>query len=126
MGEFRLAGTEVLQDLSSELDKPNRAATPRLGADSATAAINCVSGELVAAAVADDVALLADVDAAIRVALQQSAITGSGEPLVLALKQSDERLARYNQPRLERVRREFQSDHYLRHNARRLEQNYPY
>jgi uroporphyrin-3 C-methyltransferase len=49
--------------------------------------------------------VVADVDAAIRVALQQSAITGSAEPLVATLKQADERLARYNQPRLERVRR---------------------
>lgn len=49
--------------------------------------------------------VLADVDAALRVALQQTAITGSAEPLVTALKTADERLARYNQPRLERVRR---------------------
>ena len=49
--------------------------------------------------------VLADVDAAIRVALQQTAITGSAEPLVLTLRQADERLARFNQPRLERVRR---------------------
>ena len=49
--------------------------------------------------------VLADVEAAIRVALQQSALTGSAEPLVTALKQTDERLSRLNQPRLERVRR---------------------
>ena len=49
--------------------------------------------------------ILADLEAAIRVALQQAAITGSAEPMVLTLKQADERLARYNQPRLERVRR---------------------
>ena len=49
--------------------------------------------------------VLADLDAAVRVALQQAAITGSAEPLLLTLKQADERLARYNQPRLERVRR---------------------
>ncbi len=49
--------------------------------------------------------LLVDVEAAIRVALQQTAITGSAEPLVATLKQSDERLARYNQPRLEGLRR---------------------
>ncbi len=49
--------------------------------------------------------VLADLDAAVRVALQQSAITGSAEPLVVTLKQADERLARFNQPRLERVRR---------------------
>src|SRR6185436_16985703 len=30
--------SEVLQDLSSELDKPNRTTTPRLGADSTTVA----------------------------------------------------------------------------------------
>ncbi|HWH83191.1 MAG TPA: uroporphyrinogen-III C-methyltransferase [Burkholderiaceae bacterium] len=49
--------------------------------------------------------LLVDVEASIRVALQQNAITGSAEPLVATLKQADERLARYNQPRLEGVRR---------------------
>ena len=49
--------------------------------------------------------VLADVEAAIRVALQQTAITGSADPLLAALRQADERLGRYNQPRLERVRR---------------------
>lgn len=49
--------------------------------------------------------VLADVDASIRVAIQQTAITGSVDPLVAALRQADERLARYQQPRLERVRR---------------------
>ena len=54
--------------------------------------------------------VLADVEAAIRVALQQSAITGSADPLVLTLRQADERLARFNQPRLERVRRALAQD----------------
>jgi uroporphyrin-III C-methyltransferase len=54
--------------------------------------------------------LLVDVEAAIRVAGQQTAITGSAEPLVAALKQSEERLARYNQPRLEGVRRAIARD----------------
>lgn len=54
--------------------------------------------------------VLADIDAALRVALQQSAITGSAEPLVVALKQTEDRLARYNQPRLERVRRAVAQD----------------
>jgi uroporphyrin-III C-methyltransferase len=54
--------------------------------------------------------VLADVDAAIRVAMQQTAITGSPEPLVLTLKQAEERLARFNQPRLERVRRAIAQD----------------
>lgn len=49
--------------------------------------------------------VLADIEAALRVAQQQSAITGSADPLVQVLRQADERLARYAQPRLERVRR---------------------
>ena len=54
--------------------------------------------------------LLVDVEAGIRVALQQSAITGSVAPLAATLTQSDERLARYNQPRLEGVRRAIARD----------------
>ena len=54
--------------------------------------------------------LLTDIEAGIRVALQQTAITGSAEPLVATLKQGDERLARYKQPRLEGVRRAISRD----------------
>ena len=54
--------------------------------------------------------VLADLDAAVRVAMLQTAITGSTEPLVLTLKQAEERLARFNQPRLERVRRAVAQD----------------
>ena len=54
--------------------------------------------------------VLVDIDAGLRVAMQQTAITGSAEPLVAALRQADERLARYNQPRLERVRRAIARD----------------
>lgn len=54
--------------------------------------------------------LLVDIEAALRMALQQGAITGSTEPLVLVLRQSDERLARYSQPRLEGVRRAIARD----------------
>jgi len=53
---------------------------------------------------------IADIDAAIRVALQQSALTGSAEPLVQALRSADERLVRINQPRLERLRRAIAHD----------------
>jgi len=49
--------------------------------------------------------VLGDLDSALRVALQQTSITGSAEPLVAALKQADERLQRYKQPRLDGVRR---------------------
>lgn len=54
--------------------------------------------------------VLADVEAALRVAMQLSALTGSAEPLVGALRQAEERLARYSQPRLERVRRALAHD----------------
>ncbi len=53
---------------------------------------------------------IADIDAAIRVALQQSTLTGSAEPLVQALRSADERLVRINQPRLERLRRAIARD----------------
>lgn len=49
--------------------------------------------------------LVNDIEAAIRVALQQTAITGSAEPLVASLRSAEERLARVSQPRLEGVRR---------------------
>ena len=49
--------------------------------------------------------VLADVEAGLRVAMQQASLTGSTDPIVAILKQSDERLARYNNPRLERIRR---------------------
>lgn len=49
--------------------------------------------------------VVGDIDASVRVAIQQSSITGSVEPLMAALRQADERLARYKQPRLEGVRR---------------------
>lgn len=49
--------------------------------------------------------MLADIETALRVAVQQAAITGSTEPLLATLRQADERLARNPQPRLERVRR---------------------
>ncbi len=54
--------------------------------------------------------MLVDIDAGLRVAQQQATITGSAEPLVAALKQADERLARYSQPRLEGVRRAIARD----------------
>lgn len=54
--------------------------------------------------------VLVDIDAGIRVAMQQTAITGSAEPLVAMLKQADDRLSRYDQPRLEGVRRAIARD----------------
>jgi uroporphyrin-3 C-methyltransferase len=54
--------------------------------------------------------VLADIDNALRLAMQQAAITGSVEPLVTTLRQADERLARYSQPRLEQVRRALAQD----------------
>ena len=54
--------------------------------------------------------VVVDIESALRVAMQQAALTGSAEPLVAALKQADERLARYSQPRLEGVRRAIARD----------------
>lgn len=54
--------------------------------------------------------IVVDIESALRVAQQQSSLSGSAEPLVAVLRQSDERLARYNQPRLEGVRRAIARD----------------
>lgn len=54
--------------------------------------------------------VLADIETALRMAMQQSAITGSAEPLVVVLRQTDERLARQTQPRLEAVHRAARAD----------------
>ncbi|MBV9890095.1 MAG: uroporphyrinogen-III C-methyltransferase [Rhizobacter sp.] len=54
--------------------------------------------------------LVVDAEATLRAALQQSALTGSAEPLVAALKQVDDRFAHANQPRLEPVRRAMARD----------------
>jgi uroporphyrin-III C-methyltransferase len=49
--------------------------------------------------------LLVDIEASLRVAAQQTALTGSAEALVSALQTADERLARAQQPRLDGIRR---------------------
>ena len=54
--------------------------------------------------------MIVDIESEIRVAVQQNAITGSAEPLLAALRQSDERLARHAQPKFERVRRAISRD----------------
>ncbi len=54
--------------------------------------------------------LIVDIESEIRVAVQQNAITGSIEPLLGALRQSDERLARHAQPKFDRVRRAITRD----------------
>ena len=54
--------------------------------------------------------LLSDLEASLRVAIQQSSLTGSAEPLVVALQSADSRLVRAAQPRLDNVRRAVAKD----------------
>ncbi|MEO8279823.1 MAG: uroporphyrinogen-III C-methyltransferase [Ideonella sp.] len=54
--------------------------------------------------------IVVEIESALRVAQQQSLLNGSAEPLVAVLRQSEDRLARYNQPRLEAVRRAIARD----------------
>lgn len=54
--------------------------------------------------------LLADVEAALQVAQQQAALTGSAEPVVAALRTADERLERAKQARFEPLRRAIARD----------------
>lgn len=53
---------------------------------------------------------VSDIDSAVRLAIQQSTLTGSAEPLMVALRSADERLARISQPRLEPLRRAIARD----------------
>jgi len=48
--------------------------------------------------------LLVDIEASLRLAMQQTQLTGSHEPLLAALRTADQRLARTPQPRLARLR----------------------
>lgn len=57
-----------------------------------------------------DESVLVDIETALRVAQQQAAITGSIEPVIAVLRQSDERLVRLGEPRLESVRSAIASD----------------
>jgi uroporphyrin-3 C-methyltransferase len=54
--------------------------------------------------------VLMEVEAAVRGAIQQAAVTGRVEPLVAALRQADERLSRQSQPRFENLRRAMARD----------------
>lgn len=54
--------------------------------------------------------LVAELDASMRVAQQQAALTGSAEPIVAALKAADERLSHARQPRLDPLRRAIMRD----------------
>lgn len=57
-----------------------------------------------------DEALVAEIESALRVASQQSALMGSAEPMILALQTAQERLERVQQPTLENVRRALAKD----------------
>lgn len=48
--------------------------------------------------------LVVDIESALRLAQQQTQLTGSAEPLLAALRTADQRLARAGQPRLARLR----------------------
>jgi uroporphyrin-3 C-methyltransferase len=57
-----------------------------------------------------DETLVTDIEAGLRVAVQQSALTGSAEPLIAAMKSAEDRLGRARQPRLDGVRRALAKD----------------
>ncbi len=54
--------------------------------------------------------LVVDIEAALRLALQQAQLTGSVEPLLAALRSADQRLGRAAQPRLASVQRAINRD----------------
>ena len=107
LSQTEAAEARVAARAAQDLARESAAKTALLEARVAEAAMQRTQIEELLQSVARsrDENVLSDVDAAVRVAMQQSAITGSADPLVATLKQADERLARINQPRLERVRR---------------------
>ena len=54
--------------------------------------------------------LVFDIESSLRVAAQQAALTGSAEPLIVAMQSADDRLARAKQPRLDNIRRALAKD----------------
>lgn len=54
--------------------------------------------------------LVFDIESSLRVATQQAALTGSAEPLIVAMQSAEERLARAKQPRLDNIRRALAKD----------------
>jgi uroporphyrin-3 C-methyltransferase len=54
--------------------------------------------------------LVQDIESALRLALQQTQLTGSAQPLLLALQAADQRIARSAQPRLNPVQRAIARD----------------
>jgi uroporphyrin-3 C-methyltransferase len=54
--------------------------------------------------------LVVDIEAAVRLALQQAEVTGNVQPLLAALKAGDQRIARAAQPRLAPLQRSMQRD----------------
>ena len=110
--QAQAAEARVLARTAQDLARESAAKTALVEARVAEASMQRSQVEELLASVSRsrDENVVADVEAAVRVALQQSALTGSAEPLVATLKQADERLARYNQPRLERVRRAVNRD----------------
>lgn len=54
--------------------------------------------------------MVVDIDSTLRVAIQQSALTGSADPLMNALQSADDRVARAKQPRLDPIRRALAKD----------------
>ena len=110
--QAQAAEARVLARAAQDLARESAAKTALVEARVAEAAMQRSQVEELLSSVSRsrDENVVADVEAAVRVALQQSALTGSAEPLVATLKQADERLARYNQPRLERVRRAVNRD----------------
>ena len=112
--ESAQAATEA-RVLARQAEAASREAVARMALLEARVAENTMQRSqiedlLQALARSRDENVLADLEAAVRVAQQQSAITGSAEPMLLVLRQAEERLARYNQPRLERVRRAVAQD----------------
>lgn len=106
------AEARVLAHQAQELSRESAARTTLLETRLAEVALQRTQVEdlIKTLSLSRDENLVADIEAGLRVASQQSALTGSAEPLVAALQSADDRLTRARQPRLDNVRRALAKD----------------
>ena len=106
------AEARVLAHQAQELSRESAARTTLLETRLAEVALQRTQVEdlIKTLSLSRDENLVADIEAGLRVASQQAALTGSAEPLVAALQSADDRLTRARQPRLDNVRRALAKD----------------
>jgi uroporphyrin-III C-methyltransferase len=103
---------QVLAKQSQDLSRDTAAKVSLLDAKFSEASAQRAQVEqlLLSMSTSRDENVVSDIESNVRLGMLQAGATGSIEPLLLVLRQSDERLARYNQPRLDPLRQALARD----------------